>query len=105
MLDRSNLAGDLLDAMGRMFGKMKGGLGASVLIVGTLLAASTGIVGATVVTMGLMSYPVMMRAGMIRNLLLVLFVPLVRLGRLSRLRLFWCCWLIFFKVLMSRLLR
>ncbi|GJL99115.1 MAG: C4-dicarboxylate ABC transporter [Methyloligella sp.] len=63
MLDRSNLAGDLLDAMGRMFGKMKGGLGASVLIVGTLLAASTGIVGATVVTMGLMSYPVMMRAG------------------------------------------
>jgi len=63
MLDRSNLAGDLLDAMGRMFGKMRGGLGASVLIVGTLLAASTGIVGATVVTMGLMSFPVMLRAG------------------------------------------
>ncbi|MBO6549679.1 MAG: TRAP transporter large permease subunit [Rhizobiales bacterium] len=63
MLDRSNLAGDLLDAMGRMFGKMRGGLGASVLLVGTLLAASTGIVGATVVTMGLMSFPVMLRAG------------------------------------------
>lgn len=63
MLDKSNLAGNLLDAMGRMFGKMRGGLGASVLIVGTLLAASTGIVGATVVTMGLMSFPVMIRAG------------------------------------------
>ena len=63
MLDRSNLAGDLLDAMGRMFGKIRGGLGASVLLVGTLLAASTGIVGATVVTMGLMSFPVMLRAG------------------------------------------
>lgn len=63
MLDRSNLAGDLLDAMGRMFGKLRGGLGVSVLLVGALLAASTGIVGATVVTMGLMSYPVMLRAG------------------------------------------
>lgn len=63
MLEKSNLAGDLLEAMGKMFGKMRGGLGISVVIVGALLAASTGIVGATVVTMGLMSLPVMLRSG------------------------------------------
>ncbi|WP_193368822.1 TRAP transporter large permease [Pelagibius marinus] len=63
MLEKSNLAGDLLETMGRMFGRMRGGLGISVVIVGSLLAASTGIVGATVVTMGLMSLPVMLRSG------------------------------------------
>ena len=63
MLERSQLAGDLLEAMGRAFGRMRGGLGLSVLLVGAMLAASTGIVGATVVTMGLMSMPVMLRAG------------------------------------------
>jgi tripartite ATP-independent transporter DctM subunit len=49
--------------MGQMFGKMRGGLAISVVIVGALLAASTGVVGATVVTMGLLSLPAMMRAG------------------------------------------
>ena len=63
MLEKSNLASQLLEAMGQMFGQLRGGLGISVLLVGTLLAASTGIVGATVVTMGLMSLPVMLRAG------------------------------------------
>ena len=63
MLEKSNLAGELLEAMGRMFGQLNGGLGISVLLVGAMLAASTGIVGATVVTMGLMSMPVMLRAG------------------------------------------
>ncbi len=63
MLEKSNLAGELLEAMGGLFGTLKGGLGISVLIVGAMLAASTGIVGATVVTMGLMSMPVMLRAG------------------------------------------
>jgi tripartite ATP-independent transporter DctM subunit len=63
MLEKSNLAGQLLEAMGSLFGTLKGGLGISVLIVGAMLAASTGIVGATVVTMGLMSMPVMLRAG------------------------------------------
>ena len=63
MLEKSNLAGELLEAMGRLFGATRGGLGISVVIVGTLLAASTGIVGATVVTMGLMSLPVMLRSG------------------------------------------
>ena len=63
MLEKSNIAGELLETMGRMFGRLNGGLGLSVIIVGTLLAASTGIVGATVVTMGLMSMPVMLRSG------------------------------------------
>lgn len=63
MLERSKIAEELLDNMGRLFGSMRGGLGYSVCIVGALLAASTGIVGATVVTMGLLSLPTMMRRG------------------------------------------
>ncbi|AVX03215.1 TRAP transporter large permease [Maritalea myrionectae] len=63
VLQRSDIAGQLLESMGQLFGKMRGGLGYSVVIVGALLAASTGIVGATVVTMGLMSLPVMLKAG------------------------------------------
>ncbi len=63
MLERSKVAEELLETMGRLFGKMRGGLGISVTIVGALLAASTGIVGATVVTMGLLSLPTMLRYG------------------------------------------
>ncbi|WP_259779650.1 TRAP transporter large permease [Aestuariispira ectoiniformans] len=63
MLERSKVAEELLDTMGRLFGSLRGGLGISVSIVGALLAASTGIVGATVVTMGLLSLPTMMRRG------------------------------------------
>lgn len=63
MLERSKIAEELLDAMAGMFGSLRGGLGLSVIVVGMLLAASTGIVGATVVTMGLMSLPVMLKRG------------------------------------------
>ena len=63
MLERSKIAEALLTTMGELFGALRGGLGYSVVIVGALLAASTGIVGATVVTMGLLSLPAMMRAG------------------------------------------
>jgi len=63
MLEKSNVAEDLLENMGRLFGSLNGGLGISVTIVGALLAASTGIVGATVVTMGLLSLPTMLRRG------------------------------------------
>ncbi|MEX0839896.1 MAG: TRAP transporter large permease subunit, partial [Parvibaculum sp.] len=52
MLERSRVAEELLENMGRLFGRLRGGLGISVSVVGALLAASTGIVGATVVTMG-----------------------------------------------------
>jgi tripartite ATP-independent transporter DctM subunit len=62
MLERSKIAEQLLLTMGRLFGNMRGGLGISVIIVGALLAASTGVVGATVVTMGLISLPAMLRA-------------------------------------------
>jgi len=63
MLERSRVAEELLDTMGKLFGNLRGGLGISVAIVGALLAASTGIVGATVVTMGLLSLPTMLRRG------------------------------------------
>jgi tripartite ATP-independent transporter DctM subunit len=61
MLEKSRIAPDLLEAMGRLFGTLRGGLAVSVTLVGALLAASTGIVGATVVTMGLIALPAMMR--------------------------------------------
>jgi tripartite ATP-independent transporter DctM subunit len=63
MLERSRIAEELLDNMGRAFGTLPGGLAYSVCVVGALLAASTGIVGATVVTMGLLSLPTMIRRG------------------------------------------
>ncbi|MDH5302373.1 MAG: TRAP transporter large permease subunit [Gammaproteobacteria bacterium] len=61
MLERSKIAENLLGSMATLFGPLRGGLGISVILVGTLLAASTGIVGATVVTMGLLSLPIMLR--------------------------------------------
>lgn len=63
MLEKSRIAEDLLENMGTLFGPMRGGLGVSVIFVGALLAASTGIVGATVVTMGLLSLPTMLNRG------------------------------------------
>lgn len=63
ILEKSKIAEELLDALAKLFGSMRGGLAFSVMIVGALLAASTGIVGATVVTMGLLSLPTMMRRG------------------------------------------
>ena len=61
MLERSKVAENLLDTMSELFGSIPGGLGISVTLVGMLMAASTGIVGATVVTMGLLSLPTMLR--------------------------------------------
>ena len=63
MLEKSGLAESMLSTMSRLFGTMRGGLAISVIIVGAMLAASTGIVGATVVTMGLISLPTMMKHG------------------------------------------
>ena len=62
-LERARIAEELLDTLSRLFGTLRGGLGISVTLVGMLLAASTGIVGATVVTMGLLSLPTMLRRG------------------------------------------
>ena len=63
VLERTGIAEALLTTMGKLFGNLRGGLGISVVLVGALLAASTGVVGATVVTMGLISLPAMLRAG------------------------------------------
>ncbi len=62
ILEKSRIAEDLLDSMSSLFGPLPGGLGLAVTLVGMLMAASTGIVGATVVTMGLMSLPSMLKA-------------------------------------------
>lgn len=63
VLERAKIAEELLDTLARLFGRLRGGLGISVTVVGMLLAASTGIVGATVVTMGLLSLPTMLKRG------------------------------------------
>ncbi|MEM6764098.1 MAG: TRAP transporter large permease subunit [Bacteroidota bacterium] len=63
MLEKSGLAENLLHTMSMVFGRYRGGLAISVIIVGGLLAASTGIVGATVITMGLISLPIMLKRG------------------------------------------
>jgi tripartite ATP-independent transporter DctM subunit len=68
VLERSGIAEGLLVTMGQLFGRLRGGLGFSVVLVGAVLAASTGVVGATVVTMGLISLPTMLRAGYDRRL-------------------------------------
>jgi len=62
-LERARIAEELLETLSALFGSLRGGLGISVTLVGMLLAASTGIVGATVVTMGLLSLPTMLKRG------------------------------------------
>ncbi|MFT5132821.1 MAG: tripartite ATP-independent transporter DctM subunit [Gammaproteobacteria bacterium] len=61
ILDKSGLAEDLLETMGQLFGRVRGGLAISVVLVGALLAATTGVVGATVVTMGVIALPTMLK--------------------------------------------
>lgn len=68
VLEKTKMAEDLLDTMAMLFGQFRGGLAISVCVVGALLAASTGIVGATVVTMGLLSLPTMMRRNYSKSL-------------------------------------
>ena len=63
ILEKSKIGEELLETLASLFGKLKGGLGYSVIIVGTLFAASTGIVGATVVTMGLLTLPTLLKWG------------------------------------------
>ncbi|MGB3790548.1 MAG: TRAP transporter large permease subunit [Phormidesmis sp.] len=68
MLDKSGIAEDLLETMGALFGRIRGGLAVAVVLVGALLAATTGVVAATVVTMGLISLPTMLRYGYNKDL-------------------------------------
>ncbi|MBI2527022.1 MAG: TRAP transporter large permease subunit [Candidatus Rokubacteria bacterium] len=69
VLERSGLAEELLETMALLFGKMRGGISISVIVVGAILAASTGIVGASVITMGLVSLPTMLRRGYDKRLI------------------------------------
>ena len=68
MLEKSRLAEDLLKTIGQLFGPMRGGLALAVVFVGALLAAATGVVGASVVAMGMISLPVMLRYGYPKSL-------------------------------------
>lgn len=68
VLERTGMAEDLLNTMGQLFGKLRGGLAYSVVFVGTMLAATTGIVSASVIAMGLISLPIMLRYGYSKRL-------------------------------------
>ncbi len=63
ILERSGMAEDLLDTIGQLFGPVRGGLGYAVILVGAMLAATTGVVAASVISMGLISLPIMLRYG------------------------------------------
>ena len=69
VLEKSGLAAELLETMALLFGKMRGGIAISVVVVGAILAASSGIVGASVITMGLVSLPTMLRRGYDKRLI------------------------------------
>jgi TRAP-type mannitol/chloroaromatic compound transport system permease large subunit len=68
VLERSGMAEDLLDTIGQLFGPFRGGLAYAVILVGALLAATTGVVAASVISMGLISLPIMLRYGYDRGL-------------------------------------
>jgi tripartite ATP-independent transporter DctM subunit len=63
MLEKSGLAHDLIDVVGHLFGNMSGGMGIAIILVGVMLGAATGIVGATIVTLGLLTLPALLRRG------------------------------------------
>src|SRR5947199_1401669 len=68
ILERSGMAEDLLDTIGQLFGPIRGGLAYAVVLVGAMLAATTGVVAASVISMGLISLPIMLRYGYDRRL-------------------------------------
>src|SRR5512139_3275001 len=68
ILERSGMAEDLLETIGQLFGPVRGGLALAVIFVGTLLAATTGVVAASVISMGLISLPIMLRYGYNRTI-------------------------------------
>ena len=92
MLEKSRIAEDLLKNMELVFGRLPGGLGIAVILVGMLLAASTGIVGATVVTMGCSLYPPCSKRVIALLWLAGLYVPPELWVKLYRLQSAWCCW-------------
>src|SRR5262245_56896583 len=81
MLEKSRLAEDLMEVIAHAAGNLRGGLGVGIISVGVLMGATTGIVGATVVTLGLLTLPTLMRRGTTRD---SPAAPFARLGRLAR---------------------
>jgi len=82
MLEKSKLAEDLLKTIGQLFGPLRGGLGLAVVFVGALLAAATGVVGASVVAMGMISLPVMLRYGYSKEIATGLIISSGTLGQI-----------------------
>ena len=82
MLEKTGIAEKLLETMGILFGRVRGGLALAVVVVGALLAASTGVVAATVVTMGLISLPIMLRYGYSKELAAGVIVASGTLGQI-----------------------
>ncbi|NES94196.1 MAG: TRAP transporter large permease subunit [Desertifilum sp. SIO1I2] len=82
MLEKSGIAEDLLETMGILFGRLRGGLALAVVLVGALLAATTGVVAATVVAMGLISLPIMLRYGYNKQLAAGVIVASGTLGQI-----------------------
>ena len=82
MLEKTGIAEKLLETMGMLFGKVRGGLALAVVVVGALLAASTGVVAATVVAMGLISLPIMLRYGYSKELAAGVIVASGTLGQI-----------------------
>lgn len=82
MLEKSGIAEDLLETMGILFGRLRGGLALAVVLVGALLAATTGVVAATVVAMGLISLPIMLRYGYNKELATGVIVASGTLGQI-----------------------
>ena len=102
LLERSKVADDLLNAMSLLAGRLPGGLGLAVVLMGALMAASTGIVGATVVTMGLLALPSMLRQGYDPAFSCGVIVLRGLWGRLFRRLLCWCCWGMYWPMRISR---
>ena len=102
MLEKSRLSEDLLESMADLFSGFRSGLGISVVLVGALLAASTGIVGATVVTMGLMSLPTMLKRGYSSSQATGIICATGTLGKLFPPQLPWFYSAIFSRVPISR---
>ena len=88
LLEKTKIASRLLESIADLFGSLKGGLGIGVILVGMLLAASTGIVGATVVTMGMLALPTMLKAGYSEKIATGTICAAGTLGQIIHLQLF-----------------
>lgn len=102
VLERARIAEDLLESMASALGRLHGGMLVAVVLVGGLMAASTGIVGATVVTLGLLSLPTLLKRGFDPSLATGTIAASGTLGQIIPRQSFWCCWATCCRRLISR---